>query len=114
MNQPLFKIGETVIRQAPDRAYPQYNGEYVILGILTYEEYSDFYLIVHDNPGRYYYELEGFNCVDEEDGQTRNHSSERFLFKKHPPATDEKGNIMSFTDVLNSCNIKLNKTNNVN
>lgn len=82
--KPLFEVGEVVVRQAPQRNYPEWNGEYTVTGIITSDEYLFLYPLMGINIG-WYYELDGLNIFLPWTEQVCHHSSERFLRKKHQP-----------------------------
>ena len=92
--KPIFSVGEQVIRHAP--VFTQHNGEYVVLGIISSEEYEALHpMVVFTNtiPGEYFYELEGFG-VKLRDGSISKHTAESFLRKKH------QGSEFSFTELM--------------
>lgn len=96
MSRPKFSVGETIIREAPRTNYPELNGEYVILDIATktsIERITSCNLVFWDEG--FYYELEGFQTgVELFAGKW---SIERFLRKKHTPAS---GSFTSMMDKL--------------
>lgn len=101
MNRPLFEIGETVIRQAPNSNYPEANGEYVVVSIISAMDYSLKYQAKSINAP--YYELKGLS-INMEDfkgnktGLISKHSCEIFLRKKHQPSE------MNFNELMSSLN----------
>ena len=90
---PKFKQGEIVI--ANFKNYPQNNGEYTILEIMTPEqaqaEFNDFKI-----QSSVYYRLEGLEIVGPTSGTICSCAAEPALRKKH-----DKGN-MSYKELMNS------------
>ena len=97
MNKPLFAIGELVVRQAPSTNYPEDNGEYVVLDIITVEEYRVIYSTVKfgELSSSFYYKLDGLATKLSLTGVVSCHSAEAFLKKKHKPSDQSFDQIMS-------------------
>jgi len=85
--QPKFSVGEKVLRQAPEPYYTKFNGEYVVVSVMTKQEYENLVpgvLAIGD----FYYTLDGLrieveNLFGEKSGVVSSHTAERFLRKKH-------------------------------
>lgn len=94
MNKPLFEVGEEVIAQF--KYYPQNNGEYVIIEILTPEQFSKEFPEFLNN-SRIYYRLEGLKIVgDKSLKYTTDCASESALRKKHKPSEMSFDGLMDF------------------
>lgn len=93
---PLFKVGELVIRQAPETNYPEHNGEYIITEIITVEKYRKIYpnIIFNRLRSQLYYKLEGFAITFPDSGVVIYHTAEAFLKKKHKPADESFSQLM--------------------
>lgn len=90
MRKPLFEVGEQVIRQAGERNYPEANGEYIVIDVITVKQYEKMIPGV-EGLGNYYYKLEGLHIAIEDlhgkkTGIFTNYTSEKFLRKKHKPS----------------------------
>jgi len=80
MKQPLFEIGETVVRQS--KTYSHANGDYKIQGVISGEVMQQLHPHMAVEKESLYYNLIGF-AVTLPYGGISNHSNEKFLFKKH-------------------------------
>jgi hypothetical protein len=102
MNQ-LYSIGEQVLRQAPN--YPECNGEYKIVGIISSVEMQSLHPVMSTLPGNYY-ELEGLkvlvtNMSGIPTGTISRHTHESFLRKIHKPSTQSFTEMMSVLKMPN-------------
>ena len=97
MSSPKFKVGELVVRQAPSTNYPEDNGEYVVLDVITVEEYRMIYSTAKfgELSSSFYYKLEGLATKLSFTGVVSCHSAEAFLKKKHKPSDQSFDQIMS-------------------
>lgn len=102
MTKPKFEIGEEVILLS--RHYPQYNGTYRVQGVIIGSEAAKRYNVIEVSD--YYYDL-GFsfeleNWNDGPSGIMCNHYPERSLRKKHPPARDDNGEVVSYKQMIDN------------
>lgn len=91
---PKFSVGEIVIVQSP--GYPETNGEYSVLKILTYQEYQHYCSGQFKAPGELFiYKLEGYMATGKIDSECKTDCvSEPSLRKKQ-----QKGD-MSFKELM--------------
>lgn len=95
--EPLYKIGELVVRQAPSTNYPEDNGEYLVLEVITVEDYRIMYSPTNFGKltSNFYYKLDGLATKLKVSGMISCHSAEQFLRKKHLPSSESFDKLMS-------------------
>ncbi len=94
----LFEIGEQVI--ADFKNYPENNGEYTILEVLTPEQMKEEfreYSILQS----IYYRLDGLTIVGPRNGTICNAAGQSALRKKHKPSE------LSFTELMTNLSTKI-------
>ena len=87
--EPLYRVGELVVRNAPNGNFPEGNGEYIVESVITEDEFRRVYSKVNWTNLRvgYYYKLAGFGVLSKT-GAILRHSHEVFLKKKHLPSSE--------------------------
>lgn len=94
MNKPLFEVGEEVIAQFKN--YPHYNGEYIVVEVLTLDEYKKEFPSFRAF-GPFYYRLEGLKIIGNmAPDRTTDCASESSLRKKHKPSEMSFDGLMDF------------------
>lgn len=75
---PKFKIGQVVVRNAPDTNYSYMNGLYTIEECISRAEYKRFYPYIEKPSSDFYYRLKGFSVITSAGNQIY-HANESFL-----------------------------------